>query len=72
MTLHANVAFNVQWAWTHNLQYDNLSNQFGYSTRLRRVPRLGKALTVALNQDFDVDDERRLSSLRCEFSSRAA
>lgn len=72
MSLRANVAFNVQWAWTNTLQYDNLTNQFGYSTRLRWVPRLGQALTIALNHDFDVDDERRLSSLRREFSSRVA
>lgn len=74
MSLRANVAFNVQWAWTNSLQYDNLSKRLGVNSRLRYVPRLGQSLTLVLNHDFEVDDDtggrRQIVSRQREFSSR--
>lgn len=74
MSLRANVAFNVQWAWTNSLQYDNLSKRLGVNARLRYVPRLGQSLTLVLKHDFEVDDDmdgrRHISSRQREFSTR--
>ena len=74
MSLRANVAFNVQWAWTNSLQYDNVSKRLGGNSRLRYVPRLGQSLTLVLNHDFELEDavdgRRRISSRQREFSSR--
>lgn len=74
MSLRASVAFNVQWAWTSTLQYDNVSRRFGINSRLRYVPRLGQSLTLVLNRDFTVEDQqagsRTLTSQLSEVSAR--
>ena len=74
ISLRANAAFNVQWAWTTSLQYDNVSQRIGVNTRLRYIPRFGQSLLLALNHDFDViddeDDRRVIKSRQREFSTR--
>ncbi len=70
LRLRADVAFNVHWAWTNTLQYDNVSGNFGVSSRLRWVPRLGQSLTLALDHDVLVEDGRRLDSQTRDFGAR--
>jgi len=74
ISLRTNAAFNVQWAWTTSLQYDNVSQRLGVNTRLRYMPRFGQSLLLALTHDFDVlddeDDRRVIKSRQRELSGR--
>ncbi|MCC5863161.1 MAG: hypothetical protein JJT93_14775, partial [Gammaproteobacteria bacterium] len=70
LRLRADVAFNVHWAWTNTLQYDNVSGNFGVSSRLRWVPRLGQSLTLALDHEFLVEDGQRLDTQTRDFGAR--
>lgn len=76
MSLRANAAFSVQWAWTTGVQYDNVSRRLGLNTRLRYIPRFGQSLLLALDHDFDViDDEtgrRTIMSAQRNFSTRVS
>ena len=72
MSLLANVAFNVRWAWSNSVQYDNVSERLGFSSRLRYVPRLGQSLTLAVNHDLELDAEERFNSQQREISARAS
>jgi hypothetical protein len=72
VSLRANVAFNVRWAWSNSVQYDNVTERLGFSTRLRYVPRLGQSLTLAVNHDQEADETDSFRSQQREISGRVS
>jgi len=55
--LNANIAFNANWAWTNNIQYDNVSDKMGIFSRLKFEPQAGELYQIILSRGFTVDDE---------------
>jgi hypothetical protein len=59
VSLKANIAFNVEWAWINFIQYDNVSDRLGVNSRLRWIPRQGQELFFVVNYDFTDPQETR-------------
>ncbi|MGH8866306.1 MAG: hypothetical protein ACREVZ_16965, partial [Burkholderiales bacterium] len=57
LTLNADVAFNVHWAWENFVQYDNVSDTIGMNSILRWIPRAGRETVLAVNSQFEDFDE---------------
>jgi len=55
--LNVNLAINAFWAWTNNIQYDNVSDSAGLFSRLKFEPQAGEVYQLVLSRAFDVDDE---------------
>jgi hypothetical protein len=58
-SLTSQVAFSSQWFWVTLVQYDNLSEELGFNTRLQWIPRAGQEGFIVLNynlQDKDKDN----------------
>ena len=55
--LNINLAVNAFWAWTNNIQYDNVSDSLGLFSRLKFEPQAGEVYQLILSRAFEVDDE---------------
>jgi len=55
--LNINIAMNAFWAWTNNIQYDNVSDSAGLFSRLKYEPQAGEIYQLILSRAFDVNDE---------------
>ena len=51
------MAFNANWAWTNNVQYDNVSDKMGIFSRLKYEPQAGELYQIIVSRGFTVDDE---------------
>ncbi len=54
----ATVAFDSHWSWTSVAQYDNVSELFGFNSRLHWTPRAGRNAYLVVNlgrEDLDRD-----------------
>jgi hypothetical protein len=49
------VAFTPDLAWNTLVQYDNLSDDLEFQTRLRWIIEPGRELFVVIGQDFDAN-----------------
>ena len=56
INLRKEVAFNSQWSWLTTIQYDNISDSIGTSSRLRWQPDALSSFTIIYNSsDFKED-----------------
>jgi len=60
--LRTDIAFNARWSWSNLLQYDNVSESFGFNSRLRYEPQAGREMLLVLNHGSDIDMRNDLSS----------
>ena len=67
--------FNVQYAisstlsWTNLIQYDNVSEQMGFNSRLHWIPRAGREAFVVLNRGLsDTDKDNHFESTFADLS----
>jgi len=59
ISMKANVAFNSKWSWSNFLQYDNVSENMGFNSRLNWIPESGQQAFLVFNygaQDTDKDN----------------
>ncbi|MDG2089937.1 MAG: carbohydrate binding family 9 domain-containing protein [Gammaproteobacteria bacterium] len=59
ISMKANVAFNSRWSWSNFLQYDNVSENMGFNSRLNWIPEAGQQAFLVFNygaQDIDKDN----------------
>jgi len=64
--LRTDIAFNARWSWSNLIQYDNVSEIFGFSSRLRFEPVAGREMLLVLNHASDVELDNRLASTDSE------
>lgn len=65
--------FSADLAWTNLVQYDNVTEEVGISSRLNWIPQAGREGYIVLNynlQDYDRDNrfKSRLSDLVVKFN----
>ncbi|MEW6990850.1 DUF5916 domain-containing protein [Colwelliaceae bacterium 6441] len=54
--LNINLAVNAFWAWTNNIQYDNVSDNAGLFSRIKYEPQAGEVYQLVLSRAYDVED----------------
>ena len=57
ISLDINLAMNAFWAWTNNIQYDNVSDSAGLFSRLKYEPQAGEVYQLIVSRAFDVEGE---------------
>jgi hypothetical protein len=65
--LRTDIAFNSRWSWSNLVQYDNVSEVVGVSSRLRYEPVAGREMLLVLNHGSGIADDNSLSSTSSEF-----
>ncbi|MBX2850036.1 MAG: carbohydrate binding family 9 domain-containing protein [Acidiferrobacterales bacterium] len=56
LRLETEVAFNLEWSWINNIQYDNQSDSLGVNSRLQWIPKAGQEFYLIYNGGW-LDDE---------------
>jgi len=57
ISLDVNLAVNAFWAWTNNIQYDNVSDSAGLFSRLKYEPQAGQVYQLIVSRAFEVEGE---------------
>lgn len=67
--LRAEYVFSLKLSWSNLIQYDNLSENVGFNSRLRWVPRAGQEGFIVLNHNLqDIDRDNRFDSTLSDLS----
>ena len=59
ISMKANISFNSRWTWSNFVQYDNVSENMGFNSRLSWMPEEGQQAFLVFNygaQDRDKDN----------------
>lgn len=54
--VNMNIAFNAFWAWTNNIQYDNVSDSAGLFSRIKYEPQAGEVYQLVISRAYNVED----------------
>jgi hypothetical protein len=65
--LRADIAFNSRWSWSNLVQYDNVTEVVGVSSRLRYEPVAGREMLLVLNHGSGIADDNSPFSINSEF-----
>lgn len=65
-TLNVQYAISSTLSWTNLIQYDNVSEQMGFNSRLHWIPRAGQQAFVVLNRGYS--DENKDNHFRPTFA----
>jgi hypothetical protein len=57
ISLDVNLAMNAFWAWTNNIQYDNVSDSAGLFSRLKYEPQAGEVYQLIVSRSYEVEGE---------------
>jgi len=57
ISLNINLAMNAFWAWTNNIQYDNVSDSAGLFSRLKYEPQAGEVYQFIMSRSYEVEGE---------------
>ena len=69
ISVKANVAFNARWSWSNFLQYDNVSENMGFNSRLNWIPESGQEAFLVFNYGAqDIDKDNNFSSTNSNLS----
>lgn len=49
MRVRSDIAFNAEWAWLNFVQYDNVSEEIGFNSRLRWLPQADREYFLVFN-----------------------
>ncbi len=67
--LNLQYVFSSTLSWTNLIQYDNVSEQMGFNSRLHWIPRAGRQAFIVLNWGrSDVDKDNRFESTFADLS----
>lgn len=70
-SVNANVAFNSHWSWSNFLQYDNVSENMGFNSRLNWVPASGQQAFLVFNYGAqDIDKDNNFTSTNSDVSMK--
>jgi hypothetical protein len=71
ISMRANVAFNSKWSWSNLLQYDNVSENMGFNSRLNWIPENGQEGFLVFNYGAqDIDKDNSFTSTNSDLSVR--
>jgi hypothetical protein len=60
--LRTDIAFNARWSWSNLIQYDNVAEVGGVSSRVRYEPVAGREMLLVLNHGSGIETDNSLSS----------
>ncbi|MDH3276115.1 MAG: carbohydrate binding family 9 domain-containing protein [Gammaproteobacteria bacterium] len=70
--LRTDIAFNARWSWSNLIQYDNVAEVVGVSSRLRYEPVAGREMLLVLNHGSSIENDNNLFSTNQEIVLKAS
>jgi len=70
MTLNSDIVFSNELAWTNLVQYDNVSDNLGFNSRLHWSPQAGRDVYLVFNYNM-IDTEDGFKSTRSDITLKA-
>ena len=68
-TIRADIAFTSTWYWENLIQYDNVSDSFGFNSIMRWIPLAGREMVLVLNREIvDFEESREFVSTFSELT----